>query len=96
MPKSYNPTVFNECSDMIHDMVKLQGVAETFLCLERVVGTFLIEGNEEPTTPEDIQRVADCTRISDLLGKIRESAEVKRIDAQALQTEIDRKVEAAA
>lgn len=78
--QNYNPTVFNENSDIIHDIVKLQGAQETILCLERVVGTFLIEGIDEPTTPEDIQRVADCTKISDLLGKVRESEEAKRID----------------
>jgi hypothetical protein len=87
MPQSalkYNPAIFDTSCNIVHELVISQGVGETILCLERVVGTFLIEGHEEPATAEDIQMVRDCTRISDLLGRVRESAEVKRVDRRGI------------
>jgi hypothetical protein len=72
---------FDAASNTIHDLVKSMGVGEVLLAVKRVIGTFLIERIDNDTdNPAEIQFIADCTRVSDLLERVRESKEVKRVD----------------
>jgi hypothetical protein len=74
--------LFNPVSNIIHECVKLVGVADTILCLQRVVGTFMIEGIDTSEELEDIHVMQDHRNAVQALEAVRYHRSVKMIDGR--------------
>ena len=79
--------LFNPVSNIIHECVKLVGVADTILCLQRVVGTFMIEDIESSEEPEDAINRVDHKMVVMALDKVRYNQALQRIDRRTNETE---------
>ena len=74
--------LFNPVSNIIHECVKLVGVANTILCLQRVVGTFMIEDIDTSEELEDIHTMHDHSVVVQALEAVRYHRSVKMIDGR--------------
>ena len=74
--------LFNPVSNIIHECVKLVGVANTILCLQRVVGTFMIEDIDTSEELEDIHIVQDHLNVVQALEAVRYHISARMIDGR--------------
>ena len=74
--------LFNPVSNIIHECVKLVGVANTILCLQRVVGTFMIEDIDTSEDKEELYLMHDHSVVVQELEAIRYHRSVKMIDGR--------------
>jgi hypothetical protein len=74
--------LFNPVSNIIHECVKLVGVADTILCLQRVVGTFMIEDIDTSEDIDDLYLMQDHRVVVQELEAVRYHRSVKMIDGR--------------
>jgi hypothetical protein len=79
--------LFNPVSNIIHECVKLVGVADTILCLQRVVGTFMIEDIDTSEDIDDLYLMQDHRVVVQELEAVRYHRSVKMIDGRLNETE---------
>ena len=74
--------LFNPVSNIIHECVKLVGIANTILCLQRVVGTFMIEDIDTSEDKEELYLMHDHSVVVQALETVRYHRSVKMIDGR--------------
>ena len=74
--------LFNPVSNIIHECVKLVGVANTILCLQRVVGTVMIEDIDTSEDKEELYLMHDHSVVVQALEAVRYHRSVKMIDGR--------------